>query len=97
MTFYVYMLRLQNGQIYVGSSRNPQERLEAHGAGEGSLATRKSKPVEIIYAEPFPDRPSAVRRELQLKGWSHDKKLALAEGRIKDLKHWSKRHRHGPG
>jgi putative endonuclease len=91
MTHYVYMLLLQNGQIYVGSSTNPDERLKTHLAGQGSIATRRFKPVELIYTEPFPDRTSAVRRERQLKGWNHAKKLALAEGRTSDLRHWSKR------
>ena len=75
MIHYVYMLRLQNGQIYVGSSHDPEQRFKTHLAGRGSLATLKSKPVEVIYTEPFPDRASAVRRERQLKGWSQAKNV----------------------
>ena len=96
MSFYVYMLRLRNGQIYVGSSANPYKRFNTHAEGYGSVATRKSKPAELIYSEPFPDRASAVRRELQLKGWSRAKKVALAEGKINELRHWSKHQRSKP-
>lgn len=93
MPYYVYMLRLEDGQIYVGFSQAPEARFKAHLAGQGSIATRKSKPVKLIYTESFPDLASAIRRERQLKGWNHAKKLALAEGRISDLKHWSERQR----
>jgi putative endonuclease len=85
------MLLLQNGQIYAGSSTNPQERFKNHLAGKGSIATRRSKPSKIIYTEPFPDLQSAIRRERQLKRWSRAKKQALANGKWSKLKGFSKR------
>ena len=91
MTHYVYMLLLQNGQIYVGSSTNPEERFKTHLTGQGSIATRKSQPIKILYTEPFSDPSSAIRRERQLKRWSRAKKLALANGQLTKLKELSKR------
>jgi len=91
MTHYVYMLLLQNGQIYVGSSTNPQQRFKTHLAGEGSVATRRSRPIKIVYTEPHPDLTSAIRRERQLKKWSHAKKQAMADGELSKLKRLSKR------
>jgi predicted GIY-YIG superfamily endonuclease len=47
----------------------------------------------LLYSEFFQDKGSAMRRERQLKGWSRAKSLALAEGRIGDLKRLAKRRR----
>jgi tRNA/rRNA methyltransferase len=91
MEFYVYMLRLQNGQIYVGSTDDLQRRYQEHFSGTGSKTTRDSKPVAIIYSESHPSRSSAIRRERQLKKWSRAKKLALAEGNLDQLHRLSKR------
>jgi len=91
MEFYVYMLKLQNGQIYAGSTDDLQRRYQEHLNSTGSKTTRDSKPVAIIYSEPHPDRSSAIRREQQLKKWTRAKKLALAEGNLDQLHRLSKR------
>jgi putative endonuclease len=35
----------------------------------------------LVYVETFPDRPSAIARETQLKNWSRAKKVALIRER----------------
>ena len=90
MKYHVYMLRLQNDMIYVGSTDDLQRRYQEHLAGTGSKTTRDSKPVAIIYSEPHSDRSSAIRRERQLKKWSRAKKLALAGGKLDELQRLSK-------
>ena len=70
MKWYVYMLRLTNGTIYVGSTNDLNRRFSEHSTGRGSLTCRKSKPAELIYSESWPDRTAAVRRERQFKKWS---------------------------
>lgn len=42
--------------------------------------------VELLYSEPHADRPTATKRERQLKGWSRAKKLALIAGDFGHLK-----------
>ncbi len=81
MTYHVYILRLQDNRLYVGSTSNLNRRLAEHRSGSGSQATAKSPPTHLLYSETFPDHHSALLRERQLKRWSHAKKLALAEGR----------------
>ncbi len=49
-------------------------------------------PVELLYSEPYPDRSSAIKRERQLKRWSHAKKLALINGDIAELKRLAHSH-----
>jgi putative endonuclease len=34
---------------------------------------------QLVYLEVFPDMPSAIAREKQLKRWSRKKKIALIE------------------
>lgn len=91
MTWYVYMLRLRNGLIYVGSTNDLNRRFSEHFRGSGSRACLKSEPIEMIYSEPFPDPASAAAREKQLKGWTRVKKLALAEGQLDELHQLAKR------
>ncbi|HXI53826.1 MAG TPA: GIY-YIG nuclease family protein [Candidatus Saccharimonadales bacterium] len=95
MPWYVYLLRLHNGCIYVGCTNDLERRLAEHRSGSGSHITSESVTVERIHCETFPDRASALKREQQLKGWSRAKKFALATGRLKDLKRLSKAHNDG--
>jgi predicted GIY-YIG superfamily endonuclease len=89
MPFHVYILRLRDGQLYVGSTEDLARRLVEHRAGTASRTTALLGPVEHIYSEPHPDRSSAIRRERQIKGWSRAKKLALIKGDLAELKRWA--------
>jgi putative endonuclease len=48
------------------------------------------RPVTLIYAEEHPDQLTAIRREKQLKGWSHQKRDALVHGDMATLRQLSK-------
>ena len=50
-------------------------------------------PVALIYAEQHSTELSACRPERQIKRWTREKKLALAEGRLGILKGISRRKR----
>jgi len=86
MTYYVYILRLQNDQLYVGSTGDLDRRLTEHRSGSGGQTTHRSTPTELLYSEAFPDLHHALRREHQIKDWSHTRKLALANGDLPELK-----------
>lgn len=85
MPFFVYILRLNDDRLYVGHSNNPPRRHAEHGQGKGCRTTGIFGAGEIIYVEEHPDRPSAARRERQIKGWTRAKKLALAAGNLSEL------------
>lgn len=93
MTFHVYILRMKDGRLYVGHSNNPPRRHAEHERGHGCRTTRIFGAGEIIYAEEYPDRPSAAARERQIKGWTRAKKLALAQGLAETLPSLSRRRR----
>lgn len=92
VTCYVYILRLRNNQLYVGSTENLVRRLAEHQAGTACRTTALLRPVELIYSESHPDRSSAVKRERQLKRWSHAKKFALITGDWTELKRLARPH-----
>jgi putative endonuclease len=82
---HAYILRCNDGTLYVGSARTLEHRLEQHSAGDGGEYTRKRLPVELVFAEEFERVDDAWAREKQLQGWSHAKRMALIEGRFEDM------------
>ncbi len=91
MVHYVYILRYNNSNLYVGSTHNLQSRLKAHNDGRGAAYTFKHRPVRLVYSETFQSETDALNGERQVKRWSHGKKQALILGNRERLKHLSKR------
>jgi putative endonuclease len=92
-TYWVYILRCADGSLYVGQTSCLAERLQQHNDSRGSLHTSSRLPLTLIYREEHLTEPSACRRERQIKRWTREKKLALAEGRLAALKGISRRQR----
>ena len=80
---YTYILKLANGTYYVGSIFSLKNRIQEHNAGL-DFYTKQHLPVELVYYEEYSSQEEAVKRELQLKGWSRVKKEKLISGE------WSK-------
>ena len=91
MPFFVYILRLNDGRLYVGHSNNPPRRHSEHERGKGCRTTGIFGAGDIIFVEEHRDRASAARRERQIKGWTRAKKLALAAGNLSQLHDLAKR------
>jgi putative endonuclease len=67
MKYAVYILySVSLDRFYVGQSKNHIERLERHQSGRNK-STKAGIPWEIVHVEFFDDRPSAVRKERQIK------------------------------
>lgn len=81
VSWHVYMLRCADGSLYTGIARDLEKRIAKHNAGEGAKYTRGRRPVQLIYSEPVADQGCALRREIELKGYSRQDKLALADPR----------------
>jgi hypothetical protein len=45
---FIYVLKLNSNKYYVGKTENPDTRLENHYNNNGSLWTKKYKPIKII-------------------------------------------------
>jgi len=65
--YYVYILfSATTGKYYCGSTDNLERRLYQHNSGY-SKSTKGGKPWIVKYSEVYCDRPSAVRRENEIK------------------------------
>jgi predicted GIY-YIG superfamily endonuclease len=89
--FFVYILRCADGSLYVGHTRNVEERLTVHNDGRGAVWTACRRPVTLVHQERRGSESNAIARERQIKRWTHDKKLALVNGNIAMLKSLAKR------
>lgn len=63
--------------MYCGVTNDLDKRLAAHNAGEGAKYTRGRTPVKLAYSEGCADKSTALKREMEIKGLSRAKKLAL--------------------
>lgn len=84
--FTVYLLQDASGAYYVGYTENLIARVKAHQSGQGGSHTKKLVSPRLVYSESQPTLVAAINRERQLKGWSREKKRALIEGRLSELK-----------
>ena len=64
--YYVYILKLGNGQLYTGYSSDVRRRLTEHTSGKVRF-TSKRQPVELIHYEAYRLESDARRRERYLK------------------------------
>ena len=67
----MYILLCSNGNFYVGSARDLNQRILKHKNGNGSNYTRKHLPVKLIYYEEFDRIDDAFYREKQIQTWGH--------------------------
>ena len=71
--YYSYVILLDNGEYYVGSTSDLDKRWYEHNnptkghSSKGSKKTRENKPVAIVYHEKHPTRLEAVKKENVLK------------------------------
>jgi tRNA/rRNA methyltransferase len=89
--FYTYLLRCADGHYYAGHTDDLDVRIAQHQSGAIAGYTQKRRPVQLIWADRFPDRDSAFAAERQIKGWSRAKKEALIRGDWEALRELAKR------
>jgi putative endonuclease len=77
--WHLYILRLSDGSLYTGVTKDIERRLEEHREGNGSKYVRSRLPCELVYRESHEDRSSALKREAQIKKWSKARKERLVE------------------
>ncbi len=66
--YSTYILQLNNGAYYTGSTANLEQRLLEHQNGKVK-STKNNLPCKLIYSEKHQDRSSAQSREYQIKKW----------------------------
>lgn len=95
MTFTVYILRNSSDSLYIGQTNNPDSRIRQHITKDWKAAkfAKDGDGFSLVYKEEYSTRLAAMRREIQLKGWSRAKKEALIAGDLEKLKALSKKSR----
>lgn len=73
--WFVYVLLCEDNSLYTGISNDVDKRFLDHKTGKGSKYTRSHKPVEIIYSEKLASHSDALKREIEIKNWSREKKI----------------------
>ena len=65
-TFFVYILKLNNGDYYAGQTNNLRRRIYQHKETQSTKST-KSKEAKLVWFVPVNSRDSAVKAECELK------------------------------
>jgi putative endonuclease len=78
--YYLYIARCKDGSLYIGSSKDPKNRIKKHNQGKGAYWIKQHGIAKIVYLEKYNTYLEAYRRELQIKKWSRKKKENLIKG-----------------
>ncbi len=76
-TWFVYILRCEDGSLYTGIAKDVNRRCVQHNAGTASRYTRSRRPVSVEYQEVQQSRSMALKRELAIKAMSRQAKELL--------------------
>ena len=79
MPYFCYMVRCSNEAFYTGWTTDPLRRVQEHNAGRGARYTKMHGPVELVYVEEVENHSTALKREAQIKRYTHQRKAGLAE------------------
>jgi len=77
--WYVYIVQCEDKSLYTGFTNDLEKRFERHKSGKGAKYTSSHKPIKILFSETYNNQIEALKRERQIKGWSHDKKIKFIE------------------
>ena len=75
--YFVYLLLCKDGTIYTGITTDVERRLAEHKEGKGGRYTRARKVRRLLYFEKQLDKSSALKREVEIKRWTRQKKMDL--------------------
>jgi putative endonuclease len=85
-TWFVYMLRTSDGQLYTGITTDIQRRWQEHSSGKrGARYFRGRTPESLCFLEAHGDRSNASKREAQIKKLTKIAKEALVASQLTPL------------
>ena len=86
MSYYVYMARCADNSLYTGYTRNIERRMYQHNNTiKGAKYTKSRRPLELIYYEKLENLSSALKREHEIKSYTHAEKEMLAKNASEDF------------
>jgi len=78
MVYYVYMVQDNFGKLYVGVTKNLEQRLKEHNTHRGATFTESGN-FRIVFTEKHESLSGTRKREVQIKNWRRKKKDQLIE------------------
>jgi putative endonuclease len=76
--WWLYLLACKDGRTYIGITLDVAARFQIHATGKGAKFTRSNPPLNILGAQSFPDKPTALQAEYALKQLDKSAKLRWA-------------------
>lgn len=84
MPWHVYIGQAPTGRYYTGISTDPYKRIQAHNSDVGAKFSHDQGALRLVYVSAsFEAKSEARRREIQIKGWTREKKEMLIRGEWK--------------
>ena len=78
MSYFVYILECNDGNLYTGITKDLNKRLYEHNSNDkGAKYTKARRPVKLLYEESSENRSTASKREYKIKQFTRLKKLQL--------------------
>jgi putative endonuclease len=76
-TWWVYMVRAENGHLYTGISIDPERRFREHLSGKGARFFNRSPASALVWWQRCDGHGDALRQELQIKALAKPAKERL--------------------
>ena len=77
MPYFVYILTNKSNTLYVGSTKDPNRRINEHIRKRGPKFTAKYNINKLIYLAEFNTLQEVIVMEKKIKGWTRKKKINL--------------------
>lgn len=74
---FVYMVNCSDDTLYTGYTTDLKRRMKKHNSCTGAKYTRGRTPVKLVYFEEFETKSEAMKRELQIKKLTREKKIEM--------------------
>lgn len=78
--WFIYILERLDHSYYVGRTWRVDLRVDQHISGLGGKYTYEHGVRRLVYVEEYESYEEACLREIQLKGWTREKKEKLING-----------------
>lgn len=79
--YYVYLLRCKDNTLYCGQTNNLEKRIKDHNDQKNNTTkyTRGRRPVILVYVEKKIAKSDALKREMEIKNLTKEKKELLIQ------------------
>ncbi len=79
ISWYVYIIKCKDKKLYVGIAKDLDKRIQLHNKGIACRFTKYRNPVRLVYKETYNTKSEARKRELEIKGYSRQRKFDLID------------------